>query len=394
MVKRKHYLEKLKKLKDTHIIKVITGVRRCGKSTLFLQFRDYLLESGIDNEQIIYINFEDLNFEPLLEYKALYKYISDRLNKNKKNYIFLDEIQEVENFQKAVDSLFIKDNVDIYITGSNANMLSGELATLLSGRYIEISMLPLSFKEYLELTKKEKREAWSLYFENGGFPYINQIQDKQVKMDYLSGIYNTVLLKDIVARNKIQDISLLENIIKFLFNNVGNIVSAKKIADSLTSFGRKTSSSTVEAYIRALEDAFILYKVNRFDIKGKQLLKSLEKYYIVDIGLRRLLLNDTHKDIGHILENIVYLELIRRGYNISIGKVGDLEIDFVAELNGDVVYYQVATTILDENTFAREISPLQKIKDHFPKYIISMDEIKIVDNGIKNIYILDFLLEI
>lgn len=393
MVKREYYLEKLKKLKDTHIIKVITGVRRCGKSTLFLQFRDYLLESGIDNEQIIYINFEDLNFEPLLEYKALYKYISDRLNKNKKNYIFLDEIQEVENFQKVVDSLFLKDNVDIYITGSNANMLSGELATLLSGRYIEISMLPLSFKEYLELAKKEKREAWTLYFENGGFPYINQIQDRQVKMDYLSGIYNTVLLKDIVARNKIQDINLLENIIKFLFNNIGNIVSAKKIADSLTSFGRKTSSSTVETYIRALEDAFILYKVNRFDIKGKQLLKSLEKYYIVDIGLRRLLLNDSHRDIGHILENIVYLELIRRGYNVSIGKVGDLEIDFVAELNGDIIYYQVATTILDENTFAREINPLQKVKDHYPKFIISMDEIKIVDNGIKNINILDFLLE-
>lgn len=392
MVKRTEYLEKLKKIKDMQIIKVITGVRRCGKSTLLSQFRTFLMESEVLEEQIISINFEDLKFEDLKNYKALYQYIEERLVPNKKNYIFIDEIQEVENFQRAVDSLFIKDNTDIYITGSNAMMLSGELATLLSGRYIEISILPLSFSEYLKLDEiHDVRQAWNKYFEDGGFPYAIQIKDDDIRKDYLMGIYNTILLKDIVARNKVQDITLLESVVKFLFENIGNIVSPKKIADTLVSYGRKTTSSTVENYIEALKSSFILYKVGRYDIKGKQHLKSLEKYYIVDIGLRKLLINKKHSDIGHILENIVYLELIRRGYTVYIGKIGDLEIDFIAERNNEREYYQVSATILDGNTFKREIMPLKKVKDNFQKFIISMDEINLSEDGIKHLNILDFL---
>ena len=392
MIKRTEYLEKLKKMRDMQIIKVITGVRRCGKSTLLSQFRDFLIESGILKEQIIFINFEDLKFEYLKDYNALYQYIEERLVPDKKNYIFIDEIQEVENFQRTIDSLFIKENTDIYITGSNAMMLSGELATLLSGRYIEISILPLSFSEYLRLDEtKNVKQAWNKYFENGGFPYAAQINDDNIRKDYLAGIYNTVLLKDIVVRNKVQDVTLLESVIKFLFENVGNIVSPKKIADTLVSYGRKTTSSTVENYIEALKSSFILYKAGRYDIKGKQYLKSLEKYYIVDVGLRKLLINKKHSYIGHILENIVYLELIRRGYTVYVGKIGDLEIDFIAERNNEKTYYQVSATILDENTFKREITPLKKIKDNFQKYIISMDEINLSEDGIKHISILDFL---
>lgn len=393
MVKREQYLNKLMKLKDKQLIKVVSGVRRCGKSTLLLQFRQYLKECGIDESQIIAINFEDVTNEHLLHYRALHDYVTERLFPGKMTYVFLDEIQNVPNFQKAVDSLFIKENVDVYITGSNAYMLSGELATLLSGRYIEIKMLPLSFAEYYAFVGGNKRDAWNSFFKNGGFPYIAQIDDYDIRKDYLSGIYNTVLLKDIVERKKVQDVGLLESVVKFLFDNVGNIVSAKKIADSLTSYGRKTTSATVENYIEALMDSFILYKAGRYNIKGKQHLKSLEKYYLVDVGFRRLLLGDRNSDIGHLLENVVYLELLRRGSSVSIGKIGELEIDFVAENGEDRIYYQVSASVLDPSTFKREIAPLQKIPDHYPKFIISMDETSMNEEGIKQINIIDFLLE-
>lgn len=393
MVQRKHYIETLKKLKDKKIIKVVTGVRRCGKSTLLMQFRDYLMECGVDKSQIISVNFEDIDNEFLLDYKVLHSYITERLTPGRMTYVFLDEIQAVEQFQKAVDSLFIKENVDIYITGSNAYMLSGELATLLSGRYMEIQMLPLSFGEYYELVGGERRDAWNAYFRNGGFPYAAYIEDNDIRKDYISGIYNTVLLRDIAARKRVNDIPLLESVIKFLFDNVGNIVSPKKIADSLTSYGRKTTSITVENYIDMLMDSFILYKAGRYDVKGKQHLKSLEKYYLVDISLRRILLSDKNADIGHLLENIVYLELIRRGYKVSIGKVGNLDIDFVAENSGDRVYYQVSASILDPSTCAMELAPLKKLHDHYPKYIISMDEVPMNEDGIKQVNIIDFLLE-
>lgn len=393
MVQRRQYLDKLIKLRDTKLIKVVTGVRRCGKSTLLKQFEESLKEAGVAERQILSLNFEDLENEPLLDFKKLYKYVKERLIQGKTTYVFLDEIQRVEDFQKAVDSLFIQDNVDVYITGSNAHMLSGELATLLSGRYVEIRMLPLSFAEYFELVGGDRRDAWNAYYRNGGFPYAASLADEAIRRDYLTGIYNTVLLKDVVERKHIGDVSLLESVIKFLFDNVGNMVSAKKIADSLTSYGRKTTSVTVENYIQALSDAFILYKAGRYDVKGRQHLKSLEKYYLVDVGLRRLLLGDAGADVGHLLENIVYLELIRRGYTVSIGKVSEKEIDFVAMSGGDRVYYQVAASILDPSTFAREIAPLKAVDDHYPKYILSMDEMPMGEDGIKQKNIVDFLLE-
>jgi len=393
MVQRKQYMEKLIKMKDKKIIKVVSGIRRCGKSTLLLMFRNYLLRSGATESQIIAVNFEDLANESLLDYRKLHEYVTERLIPGKMTYVFLDEIQNVPEFQKAVDSLFIRENVDVYITGSNAQMLSGELATLLSGRYIEISMLPLSFAEYFEMVGGDKREAWNRYFVNGGFPYIATIEDEDIRKDYLQGIYNTVLLKDVVARKRISDIPLLESVIKFLFDNIGSIVSSKKIADSLTSYGRKTTSVTVDNYIDALTGAFVLYKAGRYDVKGKMHLKSLEKYYLVDVGLRRLLLGDKNADIGHILENIVYLELLRRGYSVDIGKVDDKEIDFVATIGGDRIYYQVSASVLDPSTFEREIAPMRKLSDHYPKFIISMDELPMSEDGIKQVNIVDFLLQ-
>ncbi len=393
MVNRKQYMEKLIKMKDKKIIKVVTGIRRCGKSTLLLMFRDHLKECGVDDSQIISVNFEDVANEPLLDYRKLHEYVNQRLIPGKMSYVFLDEIQNVPQFQKAVDSLFIKDNVDVYITGSNAQMLSGELATLLSGRYIEISMLPFSFAEYHEMVGGNKRDAWTRYFRNGGFPYAATIEEDDIRRDYLMGIYNTVLLKDVVARKRISDIPLLESVIKFIFDNIGSIVSSKKIADCLTSYGRKTTSVTVESYIEALTGAFVLYKANRYDVKGKQYLKSLEKYYLVDIGLRRMLLGDKKADIGHILENIVYLELLRRGYTVHIGKIDEKEIDFIAVLGGDKVYYQVAASILDPSTFEREIAPLKKVNDHYPKFILTLDELPMGEEGIKQVNIVDFLLE-
>lgn len=391
MVQRKQYLDKLIKGKDKKVIKVVTGVRRCGKSTLLQQFQEYLVKHGVEKRQIVSLNFERLENEPLLEYHALYHYVKERMLPGLKTYIFLDEIQAVPEFQKAVDSLFIMENTDVYITGSNAHMLSGELATLLTGRYVEIQMLPLSFGEYLELTGGDRRDAWNRYFVNGGFPYAAYIEEEEIRRDYLQGIYHTVLLKDIVERKRIQDVALLESVVRFLFDNVGNIVSAKKIADSLTSFGRKTTSATVENYIHALEESFILYRAGRYDIKGKQHLKSLEKYYLVDQGLRSLVFGGRDRDVGHVLENIVYLELRRRGYQIYIGKVGNQEIDFFVEKGDDKAYYQVSASILDQNTYQREIAPLKAVRDHYPKYIVTMDEVPMGEDGIRQIPVMDFL---
>jgi len=393
MVQRTQYMDKLKKMKDKKIIKVITGIRRCGKSTLLLLFCNYLKECGVEDDQIVTINFEDIASEPLLDYRKLHEFVANHLIPGKMSYVFLDEIQNVPQFQKTVDSLFIKDDVDVYMTGSNAQLLSGELATLLSGRYVEISMLPLSFAEYHELVGGDKRDDWNDYFKNGGFPYAALIEDEDIRRDYLMGICNTVLLKDIVARKRINDVPLLESVIRFLFDNVGCIVSSKKIADSLTSYGRKTTSVTVESYIEALTGAFVLYKAGRYDVKGKQFMKSLEKYYLVDVGLRRMLLGDKNADIGHILENIVYLELLRRGYTVSIGKVDDKEIDFIAVKGSNKLYYQVAASVLDPATYEREITPLKKVTDHYPKVILSMDELPMGEDGINQVNIVDFLLQ-
>ncbi|MCL1809616.1 MAG: ATP-binding protein [Clostridiales bacterium] len=393
MIQRKQYMNKLIKMKDEKIIRAITGIRRCGKSTLLLLFQDYLKQHGVVDDQIISINFEDMEHECLLDYRKLYEYVSARLTEGKRAYVFLDEIQSVPSFQKAVDSLYIKDNVDVYITGSNAHLLSGDLATFLSGRYIEVNMLPLSFAEYLELKGGgEKREMFRSYYLNGGFPQAAAIEDDEVRSDYIRGIYSTVLLKDIVARKKITNVELLESVTRFLFDNVGNIVSTKKIADSLTSFGRNTTSVTVENYASALTDAFVFYKASRYDVKGKQHLKSLEKYYAADIGLRHRVLGKRDRDIGRVLENIVYLELVRRGYKVQVGKMGEREIDFIATSGDKKVYYQVAASVLDPATFAREFEPLRRIKDHYPKYVLTMDDLPSGDNGIQQLNVIDFLL--
>ena len=393
MVQRKQYMNKLIKMKDEKIIRVITGIRRCGKSTLLSMFQDYLKQEGVGCDQIISINFEDMQYEPLLDYHKLYEYVTSRLAAGKKTYVFLDEVQSVPEFQRVVDSLFIQDNADVYITGSNAYLLSGDLATLLSGRYIEINMLPLSFAEYYELKGGASREAFTSFYLNGAFPQAAIIADDEVRSDYIRGIYNTVLLKDIIARKKLSDVELLESVSRFLFDNIGNIVSSNKIADSLTSFGRKTTSVTVENYVSALMDAFIFYKAPRYDIKGKQHLKSLEKYYTADVSLRHLALGDRTRDIGRILENIVYLELIRRGYTIRVGKAGEKEIDFVATSGNQKIYYQVAASVLDPVTFKREFEPLLAIKDHYPKYVLTMDEIPAGQEGVLQMNIVDFLLE-
>ncbi len=396
MITRKQYLDSLMLWKDKQVIKIITGIRRCGKSTLFSLFIDRLKKSGVDDKHIIFINFEELENENLCDYRNLHKYIKNKLKDDNKHYIFLDEIQHVRDFQKAIDSLFVKKNTDIYITGSNAHILSGELATLLSGRYIEIEMLPLSFKEYCTAYKnRNKKSLFSNYMKHGGFPYITELGSNTKAIEtYLNGIYSTVLLKDVAAKNRISDIMMLESLIRFLFHNAGSLVSSKKITDYLNSNGRKISVNTVENYINALESCYMFYKANRFDIKGKQHLKTLSKYYAADHGLRNILLQNRETDTGHILENIVYLELLRRGYKTSIGKSEEKEIDFIAQKPSGTEYYQVCATIQDPQTLERELAAFAKIKDNFPKYILSMDETSDKTyNGIIQKNIVEWLLE-
>jgi predicted AAA+ superfamily ATPase len=394
MIERQVYMQKLKNLKDMQIIKVITGIRRCGKSTLLLMFQAFLKNNGVKSENIISINFEDMTFAHLQDYMELYQYIISKTNDSERFYIFLDEVQNVENFQKVVDSLFLKMNLDIYLTGSNANMLSSEISTLLSGRYVEIQMLPLSFKEYV--SSKEERSnlngLYSEYLQNSSFPMSLQMQTREQVDAYLQGVYNTVIMKDVLTRERISDPLMLESVIRFLFDNIGNVLSTKKIADTMTSSGRKINVRTVESYINALINAFIVYQAKRYDIKGKQYLKTLEKYYVVDIGLRYNLLGFRNVDIGHILENIIYLELIRRGYKVYVGKTGNLEIDFVAENQQGIQYFQVSATVRDSQTLERELRSLKKLRDSYPKYVLTLDEDPEMDfDGIRVINALEFL---
>lgn len=393
MIERVEYLEKLKKWKDKDVIKVITGIRRSGKSTLFELYIDYLKNEGIKDDHIISINLESPDFE-FNNYKELYDYINKKIVDKDNYYIFLDEVQNVESFQKAVDGLYIKKNTDVYITGSNAYLLSGELATLLSGRYIEIKMLPLSFKEYSDYLKEEASEKLYLrYINNSSFPYALKLDSESEIDDYIEGIYNTILVKDIVARKKIADAGMLKSITEFLFSSIGSTMSVKKIADTLNSKGRKISVHTVENYLDYLIESYIFNKTSRYDIKGKQYLETGEKYYATDVTMRYVLLGRKNLDAGHILENIVYLELIRRGYKVYIGKIGDNEIDFVCENKEGREYYQVAYTVREKITLERELIPLKKINDHYPKYILTMDIDPITDyEGIKKINVLDWLL--
>lgn len=397
MKKRDLYLDKLIKFKDKKFIKVITGIRRCGKSTLLKLFREYLLKNDVNEKQIIYINFESMQFDDIKDYKLLYEYIKEHIIKDSKTYLLLDEIQEVVHWEKAVNSFLVDLNVDIYITGSNAWLLSSELSTLLSGRYVEIKMLPLSFKEYMQFIEKPSNnieEDFQLYLRYGGLPPIIELNNNlDMIQPFLSGIYNTVLMKDIVQRNTVRDAALLDNLVHFLADNIGNSISTKKISDYLTSAGRKTTPATIDNYLQMLEKAFIFYKASRYDIKGKLYLKTQEKYYIVDTGIRNNLLGLRNMDYGHILENVVYLELLRRGFDVYIGKIGNMEVDFIATKTNKKVYYQVSASILDEKTKERELRSLMSIPDQYDKILLTMDKPYVKDfDGIKWINIINFLL--
>lgn len=397
MVERKEYLEELKRWKEKDLIKVVTGIRRCGKSTLFDLFIDYLKSIGVSEKQIIKINLEDADYD-FKDYKELYDYIKARLISDKMNYVFLDEVQNVPEFQRAVDSLYIKRNVDVYITGSNAYLLSGELATLLSGRYIEIKMLPLSFKEYVSAFPNNNNyyQLFLEYMRNGGMPgNLSIIDTNPNDIDkYMDGIFSTIVYKDIMARNNITDKILLESILKFIYDSIGSPISTKKISDTLTSKGMSTSNHTVENYITAFIESFLIYKAERFDVKGKNLLVRDYKYYSVDTGLRSYLLGKkADSDMGHILENIVYLELLRRGYKVYVGKVDDLEVDFVAENREGLKYFQVALSVRDDKVLERELKSLQKTGDHYPKYLLTLDmDLESDYDGITKINVVDWLL--
>ena len=394
MINRKEYLNKLINWKDKDLIKVTTGIRRCGKSSLYEIYIEYLKENGIDDNHIVSINLESPDYE-FANYKELYNFVKEKMTDDKMYYIFLDEVQNLPEFQKAVDGLYIKKNTDVYITGSNAYLLSGELATLLSGRYIEIKMLPLSFKEYKEYLNEDGDEKLYLkYINNSSFPYALKLHSESDIDTYLDSIYNTIIIKDIATRKKMTDTALLRSLTEFLFSSLGNIMSVKKIADTLVSNGRKISVHTVESYLESLTESYIFNKVSRYDIKGKQYLETGEKYYATDVTMRYALLGRKYMDLGHILENVVYLELLRRGYKVYVGKVGENEVDFVAENKEGRCYYQVAYTTREESTLARELDSLQKINDHYPKFILTMDLDPIVDyDGIRKINVLDWLLD-
>lgn len=398
MIIREKYLEKLINAKDTEFIKVVTGVRRSGKSTLLLMFKDYLLNNNVKETSIIHINFESAMYDNITNYKDLYEYIRERI-KNKKTYILLDEVQNVDKWEKAINSLKIDFDVDIYITGSNAYLLSSELSTLLSGRYIEIKMYPLSFEEFLLFNNYDKTDIEDKFYEYlkyGGLPAITSIKDKtDLVMSYLNDIYNTIVKKDIIDRNNIKDIALLENIIKFLATNIGSPVSSTKISDYLNSnkIVSKSNHQTIDNYLNMLEKSFIMYKADRTDIRNKTLLKTLGKYYISDIGIRNTILGFRNIDEGHLLENIVYLELLRRGYKVNIGKTGDFEVDFVAENPNQIIYYQVTKSLYNEEVKNREIRSLESIPDNYEKVILTMDKTINNDyNGIKIINLIDWLI--
>lgn len=400
MIIREDYFEEVLAFRDKQIIKVITGLRRCGKSLFMEQIIAKYLADGIDENQIIYYRLDELENEKLLDYKTLYETIKARLVDNKKNYIFLDEIQLCPEFQKAVDSLYNKKNTDIYLTGSNSDLLSGEIATLLSGRYITINMQPFSFSEYLkgreenDLPVADLEQCYYDYVRFGSLPFTVQLKsDERNIHQYLNGVYNTILLKDISARHQINDISNLEAVIRFIFANTANICTSKKISDTLTSGGRKVSQPTVENYMRYLEECFMVYRVERYDIKGKEYLKTLCKYYIADTGLRNMLLGYRNIDSGHILETLVFLEFKRRKYEIYTGKIGDMEIDFVAKMPRSITYIQVAESVKDEATLERELKPFRKLKDAYPCVLITLDKTLNEDfDGVKHINALDFFL--
>lgn len=394
MIKRESYMKRLNLVRDKQIIKVLTGVRRSGKSTILKMYEQRLKEQfQIADNQIQHLNFEDLGISDLQDYRKLYNYLNQHLVADKMNYIFFDEIQNVPHFEKALDSLFIKKNVDLYVTGSNAFMLSGELSTLLSGRYIEIHVFPLSFREFLPTVNDEdKKQAFDRYLSKGGFPFATQLNDNQTYYDYIDGIVNTVLVKDILSRKERGNATLVEELAKYLTDTTGNLITPRKIAGLMTSKGIKISPATVSSYLKNFTDAFLFYKCDRYDISGKRYLTINSKYYTVDPALRIDLLGTKRPNFGSRLENIVYLELLRRDYEVYVGSLGSRKIDFVAIKNGVKEYYQVSLSVKDEQTYQREVRGFQQIHDNFPKRLITEDSGYYNDNGIEQINVIDWLL--
>lgn len=395
IIDRPAYTQRISEFQNTQIIKILTGLRRSGKSTLLKLIQKKLIESGISEERIVEINLELLENEYLKDYHALNTYILEHLDGKKRTYLFIDEIQEVPYFEKVLSSLLLRDDVDMYVTGSSSKMLSGELSTLLSGRYVEIPVYPFSYPEYLQLLKErnpDPENSLSNWLLKGGLPYSIGFSDS-AWTTYMDGIYNTVLIRDVIQRKRISDVTLLDSLSQYLADNISNRITSNGIAGYLTSAGKKTTSKTVDAYLEALSDAFLIYPVQQYDLRGKKIFNRSQKYYFGDTGLRQHLIGDHIRDFGRLLENAVFLELKRRGYRVYTGRLNQEEVDFVAVKGGDIHYYQVSASILDEKTREREFRVLEMIPDNFPKTILSLDSFDFSQGGIRHQNLSDFFLE-
>ncbi len=392
MIRRDEYIQRLKPLFGDPLIKVITGMRRVGKSTLLKLIQDELLASGVDAGHFIEMNFERFDFRDCLTAEGMHRYISDRIRDERTHYVFLDEIQEVDGFEKAINSLVLEHPIDLYVTGSNSNLLSGELATYLTGRYFSIEVLPLSFKEIMGTKEPSARdEAFVEYLRYGGMPSLLRFEQGDVKRQYLEDMLSSILLKDIVKRYDIREVDLFERFLRYVFQNVAQIFSAQRISDFLKSEGRSLAKETIYHYLEACRNAYLLHAAPRYDIRGKQLLKTSEKYFLNDLGLRGIEF-DNEADIGQSLENVVYLELLRRGYRVSVGQLKDGEVDFVAERGNERSYFQVAYLLASAETVEREFGALERIGDNFPKYVLSLDRIRMDRKGVRHLNLVDFLL--
>ncbi len=397
MLKREQYLNQLIESKDLNLIKVITGVRRSGKSTLLLQYKEYLISQGISEKNIIYMNFESADWYSIKNYEDLYNYIKNNINKNK-NYILLDEVQNIEKWEKAVNSLLVDIDCDIYITGSNAYLLSSELTTLLAGRVLTIKIYPFSFKEFLAeypfKNDEDKYEKFDKYLKYGGMPMLVNMNDNELLMtNYLNDIKEVVLKKDIINRNNIKDVVFLDNLIKYMSSCIGNLTTPNAISDFMKKNGSNITNETVDSYLKMIENAYFIYRVPRYELKGKQLLKTQGKYYFVDNGLKNIISGFSSYDTGSSFENLIYIELLRRGYEVYVGKYNNIEIDFIAIKPNERVYYQVTRSMLDENVEKREKNSLLAVKDNYRKVILTMDNVKNKQiDGIEVINIIDFLM--
>lgn len=397
LIERNEYIEWLEAYKDKKIIKVVTGLRRVGKSTIFDLYISKLLQKGIKENQILKINFEELENIQLRDKITLYNFIISKLVNDTKLYVFLDEIQRVEGFEEVIDSLFVKDNIDVYITGSNAKFLSSEIATLLTGRYVEINVLPLSFKEYYDYFKNEsdKRTLFMNYITYGALPGMLMFKTgSSEQREYIESVYRTILEKDVLKRNSSANKQLVENLLNYLICNIGCLTTAKRITDTLNSNGTKVSYNTVNSYFETLQDCFIVYKADRYDVVGKEYLKLINKYYVTDFGFKYYILNNKTIELSQILENLVFLELKRRRFKVATGKVEEKEVDFIIKDNHDKIkYVQVAVTVMDDEKLQQELRPFYQINDNYPKYLITLDDYFVKDhNGIITINAIDFLL--